>query len=321
VLGRVYGADLTGAACGNGGEYFYGFVPDPQATLGDTISLPDARALLPIILGHELTHVIQFGRGFTAGKASFSLWELEGQATLTEEVLGHAFLGHAPRNNYGSQVIWNNENQFGPVDWYLNPFWDLLFYFGLAFSGNEVTTVPNAPEQCGWFSQDQSGPCLGRRSIYGVSWSFQRWVSDHFGPGFPGGEQGLHRAMITDSRSGLATISGLTGRPVDELLAQWAAMLYVDDRIQTQDPRLQMLSWNFHGRNPLGFWGNLIQQAQLRPRERGFGQFQDAVTVRAGSTAYFLVGSSGGRQPTAISVAGAEGALPAHMRVWLVRIQ
>jgi hypothetical protein len=63
-----------------------------------------------------------------------------------------------------------------------------------------------------------------------------------------------------------------------------------------------------------------VEPAPLQPRERSFAAaFSDPVQVRAGSTAYFRVTAS---SSGAISVTGPEGAaLPAHMRVWVVRLQ
>ncbi len=63
------------------------------------------------------------------------------------------------------------------------------------------------------------------------------------------------------------------------------------------------------------------ETGQLGPRERRFAPFTDAVSVRGGSTAYFRI-SGAGRAGTAIRVRDASGApLPAHMRVWVVRLQ
>jgi hypothetical protein len=319
LLGRVFAADFPQVGCvsGNAGEYFYGIALDPDGAAGEKFTLEDARAIMPIILAHELTHVIQLGRRIAIPGAQIqTIWELEGQATLTEEVVGHSVTGREPRQNYGFPVIWN-EPKLTPIDWYVGPFFDLIYYYGLESTSS---TIANAPEQCGWLDRSL-GPCLGGRSVYGVSWSFLRWLSDHYGPSFPGGEKGFHRALVDDNRSGFNTIAALTGRPIDELLAQWSAMLYVDGRVPEADPKLQMLSWDFHGPNRTGFWSNLIATAQLRPRERGFGGFQDDVSVRAGSTAYFRVSSQGARPAMAVSVQGSASKLPAHMRLWIVRIQ
>jgi hypothetical protein len=332
-LGRVYAADLFPRECpaANGGEFFYGFAPDPDGTVGPRFTTQDARENYPIIIAHELAHVIQFGRRSNApGATAFqTLWEMEGQATLAEEIVGHRITGNRPGQNYGFGVAWNTP-AVQPINWYINPIIDLILYFGFESTSSTVT---GAPEQCGWLGitprNENIGPCLGNRNIYGVTWSFLRWISDHFGPTFPGGEQALHRAMIMDTRSGFATLSALTGRPAPELLAQWSAMLYLDGRISGLDPKLTLTSWDFHGGTgaqpgspqATGIWANLIPTAQLRPREKGFTGFLEEASVRAGSTAYYLINGNG-RPATALSVQGAGGgALPLGMQVWIVRLQ
>jgi hypothetical protein len=334
VLGRVFGIDLFPNECpggSNGGEFFYGIAPDSSGALGVKFSVDDAREYYPTIIAHELTHVIQVGRRSRAPGATGyqTIWELEGQATLAEEIVGHRITGNRPGQNYGFSVAWNEPRQT-PIDWYIAPIVDLVYYFG--FQAVQAPSVTGAPEQCGWFDQTTAGsnlgPCLGRRNIYGVSWSFLRWLSDHFGPSFPGGEQGLHRAMITDTRIGFATIEAVTGRPMAELLAQWSAMLYLDGRVSGLDPKLTMKSWDFYGgigtpRGPqwTGIWTNLIPETHLQPRQRSFASFVESASVRSGSTAYFLV-SGNSRPATALSVQlPSGGALPPHVRVWVVRVE
>jgi hypothetical protein len=144
-----------------------------------------------------------------------------------------------------------------------------------------------------------------------------RWLSDVYGPAYPGGEKALHHALIDRETSGYDDVSGLSGVPVDSLLAMFAAMQYVDDRIPGADPRLTLPSWNSV---------EILSQAygepgQLGPRERRFAPFTDAVSVRGGSTAYFRI-SGAGRAGTAFRVRDPNGApLPPHMRVWVVRLQ
>jgi hypothetical protein len=319
ALGRVYSADFFPDDCpsSNGGEYFYGIAPDPTGSAGEAYSVSDALLDMPFIIAHEMAHVIQFGRRLTTPGATGwqSIWELEGQATLAEEVVGHAISGNQPGQNYGFAVAWNTPTQQAPV-WYIGGFIDLALYFGF---GTQTTAIPDAPEQCGWLDvpvDGSLGPCQGRRSLYGVSWSFLRWISDQYGPSYPGGEQGLQRALVQDTRSGFTTISRVVGEPIDLLLARWSAALYMDDRQQGVHPSLTFTSWNL-----ADIFNRLVEPARLRPRQRSFTPSSDAVSVRAGSTAYFrLTGTS--HSAGALSVTGTAGAaLPPHMRVWIVRLQ
>jgi hypothetical protein len=123
--------------------------------------------------------------------------------------------------------------------------------------------------------------------------------------------------LIGGTAVGFSNIFSVVGEPVDRMLPQWAAALYVDDGIPGLNTRLTFASWNMLDIN----FRVLPITARLTPRARTFSNFSDQVTVRAGSSAYFRVGGTN-RPATAISVANPNGgALPATMRLWVVRIQ
>ncbi len=320
VLGFVSSGDFfstTSCPASNQGEYFYSIAPDPTGiyALG-AFTVDDARLEVPKLIAHEFTHIIQFGRRFQIAPQGpiQSVWELEGQATLAEEVVGHAVTGNQIRQNYGIEIVLN-QPEVHPIDWYIDPFIDLFLYYGYQ---SQTAKFPNAPEECGWLTTAVAdlGPCLGGRGVYGVSWSFLRWLSDQFGPTFTGGEQGIHRALIESTRTGFANITNVIGEPVDRLLSQWAATLYVDDGIPGLNSRLTLASWNLFDVN------SRVLPATLRlvPRSRTFSDFFDIFNVRAGSSAYFRVSGSN-RPAAAISVISSTGSLPSSMRVWVVRIQ
>ena len=152
--------------------------------------------------------------------------------------------------------------------------------------------------------------------MYGVPYTLLRWISDQYGPTFPGGEKGLHRKLIDNAFTGYATLSDVTGTPIDVLLARWAAALYVDDRVPGIDPKLTFTSWNL-----TNIEAGLIPVTHLLPRDRPFGAFSDQIAVRGGSTAYFLV-SGAGRPATGIRMRDlSDGTLPSVMRLWVVRTQ
>jgi len=321
LLGVVFAVnffDRSECAASNEGEVFYGRAPDPNGTVGDTYSVPDARVDAPVIIAHELTHVIQLGRRlqFTAPNVVIqSPWELEGQATLAEEVNGFAATGLGPGRNLDFATM-ANEPKRSPSSWFVDGFTDLFVYYGL---GTQDTKVLNAPEQCSWLAPQgptNNGPCLADYAMYGASWSFLRWLSDQFGPTFAGGEKGLHQRLVDNAFTGFATISDVVGVPIDVLLAQWAAALYADDRVPNLDPRLTFSSWNLadidlHVNGP----------ALLTPRPQSFGKFSDEVAVRGGSTAYFTV--FGYSRPE-ISIRArdlSDHPLPSGMRMWVVRLQ
>jgi hypothetical protein len=318
LLGFVAAADLVSrntCASSNEGEVFYGRVPDPTGALGYPLSRADMLTRGPRNLAHELVHIIQFSqRLYGGGQVVFpSYWEQEGLATLAEEVVGHRVLGNATGRNYGRAVV---EPPAGTLQWYWATFDIVGLYYG--WRPQNPRTV-NAPEQCSWLeraSAGNTGPCYAIDLLpYGVSWLFLRWLSDQFGPTFPGGEKGLHKALVALRTEGFRAVAGLVGVSADSLLAQFAAMQYVDDRVPNAAPRLTLPSWN------LTQTFSPRENQLLTPRERVFATFADAVSVRGASTAYYRI-SGTGRAGTALRVRAPDGTpLPSHMRLWVVRLQ
>jgi hypothetical protein len=318
ILGQVIFGDMlpTECAASNDGEYFYGRAPDPNGTVGSEYTIESALKDAPIIIAHEFAHVLQVGRRIAAPTEKFiqSTWELEGQATFAEEVNGFAVTGRSPGNNYGFSVAFNDP-ETTPIDWFVDAWIDLVFYFGLQ---NTTSRVPNAPEQCSWLAQPPTnpGPCAGGRDAYGVPHMLFRFLSDQYGPTFAGGEKGLHRRLVDDDDFGYKTLGTVIGQPIDAILSRWAAALYADDRVPGLDPTITFTSWNL-----ADVESRLIAVAHLQPRERSFSAFTDQVSVRAGSSAYFLV-SGAGRPASSVRARDiSDNALPGIMRMWVVRLR
>ena len=293
------------------GEYFYGKVPDPNGDFGPAYALSDARLDMPFIMAHELTHVIQFGRRIVAGKTWMGSAIAEAQAMISIEVVGHAVTGRSPGQNYGYTVAFNT-NGTDEIDWYLSSFTDIAEYFGWSSSGK----VDGAPEQCGWW-QKSASPCISRPLWYGLGWSFLRWVTDRErAAGYPGGEAGFHRDLVDGDQDGLATIATLTSEPLETLMADWAASLYVDDRVPGADPSLSVSSWNY-----TDIFSNLPTDAQLQPLQTPFADWTATGDVRASSAGYLTIAGTG-RPSTAVRVrTQSDTVLPSTMQIWLVRIQ
>ncbi len=309
----------------NEGEFFYGETPDPDGEFGDTVTVADASSWLPAISAHELVHVIQISGRAAAGGPFPSIWIAEGQATMGEEVVGHAVEGRTTGQNLPLEVAinWDDTTSF---DWYSDQVVDMGLYFGWAPTLVDANIhLDDAPHECTWLENEAGGPCFEGREAYRVPWSLLRWISDQFGPNYAGGEAGLHRDIVSGTVNGFALLENLVGRPIEELLAQWAATLYVDDRLNGANPTLEMTSWDlfdiFYGSFtlPEGPFG-LIPALRLTPKDASFATFAETASVRAGSTYYTLI-SSDGRPGTAISILDeTDLELPSHMQVWVVRM-
>lgn len=329
TLGFVVSTDLgpqSSCPASNEAETYYAKAPDPTggACPGCTAYLvSDAIVDAPFVIAHELAHIIQFGRRIASPTAiDFpSRWEAEGQATLAEEVVGYAYENKSSGQDYGLAVVFNVDD-FSDVDWFGNAFTDLGVYFGWLGGSNKTT---QAPHECTWLGTADDGPigpCLASRNPYGTPWSLLRWLTDHMGSTFPGGEAGVQRALVDGDVEGFANLEAELGVDMNEVLAKWAAMLYVDNRFALADSTLTLPSWNlrhiYYG-TAGGFRMN--PQLRLEPAAATFGDFSRTASVRDASNYYLLV-SGAPRPSVAIKARTTAGtALPAHMQYWIVRTQ
>ena len=132
-------------------------------------------------------------------------------------------------------------------------------------------------------------------------------------------EHGLKQYLraFSDYRgaSGFPELQGVLGRAPSQMLAEWAAMLYIDDRYPIN--AFQLANWNL--RDIAAAWQT--PAADLVARQRGFADFTDNFNVRAGSTAYYEI-SGATRPATAIRFRSQSGAsLPPFIQIWMVRVQ
>jgi len=283
LLGYVSPLNLfpkTDCAASDEMEIFFGRTPDA--------SLPydELAPILPPLLAHELTHVIQGRRvdltatDFDGAFAGYmERWLAEGQAQLGQEVAGYALGGRGPGNNYGAAVARGRQNG---AAWYEDSFLDLATYFR------------SGPSACSWWARNPS-PCLGRPLYYGVSWSFLRWVSDQYGSGHVGGESGLHQAIM-DTRSNVGELlAGLTGESFETLLANWGATLFLDEGVASG--RNVLPSWNL--REVLNSF-NVRILARLIPSDNRLDR------VALGSSLYLYGGRGASSASRAVEFEGIE---------------
>lgn len=309
AAGFVYSGDLverSRCAYSDEGEIFYGYVPDAEYSRQSVLDF------LPVLIAHEFTHNIQISRRIILlDNGTFpASWIAEGQATFAEEVVGHAHTGNSPGNNYGVAVATS-----GPPYWYWQGITKLGYYFG----GNGVTKLMNAPEDCTLFGNfsDDIGIC-NTSSFYGASWSMLRYLTDRL---FSADPSAFHRDIIdaNPSLTGVANIEAITGMEFDSLFAQWGAMLYVDDWVAGAPAELTMPSWDLPA-----VLSAVAATANLEPEERSFADFSDSRSVRGGSHAYTIVGSSGARPALAVRVRDASDDILGTTLtpiLWVVRIQ
>lgn len=298
-------------AASNEGDWLYVAAPDASRKGFSRLEMLE---IMGHSLAHDFTHVIQ-NRAVIGGGARADAWIEEGQAELGAEVYGHAVTMRSPRQNYGSGVIFSLIGTAGPYRPY-RMVADLEVYFGSQKEADPK--VVGAPEQCSWVAPvvngNPVGPCDPEAASSG-SWAFLRWLTDHYAA-VVGGDEAFHQALIDATGSGFDRIATLTGVPIETLLARFGAALYVDDRIDLAEVTLEFPSWDLADMAQSPF-----QQEQLTPRSLGFTAFSETASVRAASTAYFII-SAPGRPATAIEVTGPLGGpLSPDVQVWAVRLQ
>ncbi|MGI9626121.1 MAG: Ig-like domain-containing protein [Longimicrobiales bacterium] len=299
-LGFAGSVDLypeTSFAASNVAEVFFARSPDPSGSFtAGTYTVQDAVSHLRTLLGHEFTHIVQLSVRLFGGAPAFpESWVLESGATAAEEIIGFTFEGRSDGQNYGSSAV--VPSQGADSRRYYSFLSDLGTYFG-----HDAQNGGRAPERCSWVTAvvgTQPGPCdpvFGTRLPYGVPYSLiQYWIQ----------RKGLskstvHRAITASHVTGFPIIESALGESISTLLAGWAPMLYLDDRAglnPTTFATWQFENWDLP--DVLDGWYGGDPTAQLTPRSRSFSGFSNNVQVRAGSTAYFLVGGSA-RSPVAI---------------------
>ena len=309
VLGFVWGGDLVpdnlcpGA---NQAELFYGLAPDPDGLIEGVVPKSWLTEIYDPLIAHETTHVIQITRAFYENAKYKSTWEMEGGATLAEQIVGFRIYGHDSGMNLGL-----SEYNAG-FKWYKDWAGDLTRYFGDSGSGK----VNGAPEQCSWLgkeSQNNKGPCINRRAVYGVPSIFIRMILDVFGPTYPGGEKALSRDLVgATDYGGFANFEERTGDVRGDLLAKFAMTLWGDGRVSDN-----LTSWNIH--DVMQRW---TEDGRLQPYENILAEESLNVSVRGGSNAYLEWSPPSQHAPSSVHIRDPLGSLtPNNMLLWIQRIE
>ena len=223
----------------NEGEYYWTRAPDPLGTYNaGEYTLADARLETRELLAHEFAHIIQGSRRKAVGEF-MTAFNAEGGATAAQEFVSFAFEGRSDGLNYGADAIY--VSQGADPNGYYGYMGDLIAYFGYDFT--DKISITGAPEQCTWLGVDgETGPCdFATRLRYGLPWSLVRHGIDLYGASL-GGATGVHRALVDHAgAAGFAAIETVFGKTMGQMMAIWAAMLYIDDRFV--DPALAMFQF------------------------------------------------------------------------------
>ena len=313
VLGYVWSGDFfPQSSCGssNVAEIFYGIVPDSAGSVGNARSRQEVLELYPELMTHEITHVVQLGERVFGTAGSKTIWETEGGATFSEQIVALPLFGNAQGDELGFEE-WS-----AGVQWYIEWANGLAFHFG--FQGQENAQVEGAPEQCTWLGnedQGNTGPCVAKvRAPYDVPSFFFRALLDRFGPTYPGGEAAMMKRLTLSPFRGWDAIGDVTGRPIEEDLAEFYITLWGDGLIGD----LPMLTtWDL-----FDVFSELVPEARLRPDRATSAGVDTTASVRGGSNYYLYWTPDGAVAPTSVRVTGPSGSsTPGTVSVWVLRVR
>lgn len=315
LRGWVWSGDLFPTArcrTSNEREVFFGVVPDPDGVFGQAWTRQRTLESYPSLLTHEIAHLVQYNALVFGSGRNLATWALEGGATLSEQLVAYRVFGHGSRQDMG----WS-EFRDG-LSWYEEWVVDLAHFFGWDSSGDRSGRVEGAPERCSWIGLPQDGndgPCRGLfRAVYGVPSVLFRYAMDRWGDDYPGGEQALMTHLTQSPRVGYAALEEVSSWPIEQILADFYASLWVDLYRGDADG---MASWDL-----ADIWSRLAENRWLVPYTSSSSRLRRDWRVRAGSTFYLRWTPSGPRGPTSLKVTTPGGG-PAsdYVSVWALRIR
>ncbi len=319
--GYVTPTDLyptTQCSTSNHAEIFYGYVPEPGGADGGGPNREFVLGGYRNLLTHEMTHLVQANAYVLGDSGEKTIWEIEGGATLAEQLVAYELFGHGSGQNLGHAQVHQSEESRA---WYFGG-WiaHMVWFFGGDGFGAGVGRVPGAPEECTWIGREEdgnTGPCAGPH-VYGVPSMLLRFVMDRWGGDYPGGEAALMRRVTNSPSSGFSSLEEVTGRRIEQILAEFYIALWGDGRPSSSGFAWDwMASWDLHD-----IFSRFLGGYPLQPRTSSSSSPHTAGNIRGGSSLYLHWTPPGSLAPTSIRVTTRSGApVPGNISVWAWRIR
>ncbi|MGZ8379287.1 MAG: Ig-like domain-containing protein [Gemmatirosa sp.] len=263
---------------------------------------------------HEVKHITAFGEKIARAAGDVpnyeDSWLEESTARVSEELFARAFSGASWRGNTGFESTVGCElTRCDDRPYSMAKHWTTLHLF----YRNVGALSPFAG------SNDFNA------TFYASGWSLMRWAMDHYAGS---DEAAFLRAITLEPRlTGLANISARTGRPPNEMLADWGLAMYVDDAPGLTPARAQLSFPSWNGREILrglnGFSASSYPGAfPLAVQPLSFGTFQSPdLLLRGWSTAFFEL-SGAPTAPQLIELrAPTGGAASPSVRMAIIRVE
>jgi hypothetical protein len=217
----------------NGGEVFYGLVPDSLARFGCSHPASEFSRVIRTTFVHELQHVINYQQHvFRRGGREEAVWLNEGLSHIAEELASKYYERRYPwpsGRETPEQIFPDSSQNF--------------IYFNL-LNAYLFLRQPYASSLTHFID-------AGTLEERGASWLFLRWLADQYG-------EDILRRLVQTPVGGAANIADKTGEPFERLLGDFALALYTDSlpgHARTAVPP----RWRFASRN----WRELFQRLNV----------------------------------------------------------
>jgi hypothetical protein len=303
--------------------------PDPDGTIGASISAQFVKSIARGLVAHEYQHLLNAEQRFILGNGQFNedIWMNEGMSHIAEEAAGLYRIGSQTRGELGF-----NEIGVGTVE---RPAFD-DFHFGNFRNLDDYLTAPTQVDALSVGNPDNSFP------MRGWGYMFLRWLADRYAPASPvgllagSGEYALFRELarggathsvgIQNVLSAIATVSG-ESPTWDEVLEQYF-VAPVTDEVSSVPAELQFSTWNFprlYSEMASNSVPGLSGGFPLRPTPVSMGSGASSSSnfdVGASTARYFRFTSSGAHPDMVVQLSSPSGAnVPngARARVIVVR--
>ena len=202
IGGFFFGLDLVrGNENSNEGEIFYTVVPDPEGDLGNALSTERVLEVVPSILAHELQHMVHFNQRvlLRGAESTGSLWVSEALAQMAETVVAEEL---EDRGMVELAASYHAGNLDRARRYLANP--------------EQVSVVVAAGS--------------GTLEERGAGWLLLRYLRAQ------AGTNDVLLRLTQTTRPGIANVEHESEREWAQLLAEWAAAVYLDGGSLDIDP-------------------------------------------------------------------------------------
>jgi len=291
----------------NEAALFYARIPRVQET-------PAAwQRIMRSTVVHEAKHLASFAERLSRGVAFEEPWLEEATARIAEELYARTFSGGSWRDNTG----WSGSLQCEVYQCDDRPLlmWKHFPVLHDYFAGVESLTPLGSAAH-------------GDVTFYASGWSLVRWAVDHhavhegeFLRDLVRGTPGVDGSAST----GIAALSARTGRPAEELLAEWSLANLLDDRPGFVPVRATLSFPGWHVPDlmaGLSAMNGARYSARPLPVRDVTGDRQVSVPPLRGFSASFLESAVAPNASQVLELRGANGgAVPAAIRLAIVRVE